>query len=108
MTARCGARKGNGEKQQRSALGRAMRLANQGEHTMYIDELYQKERYADMLREAEHESQVRAAKAAQRHKSFYKSALIAVGVKLVALGNRLQDNVETVTPVQMLPTSECA
>lgn len=74
---------------------------------MYIDELYQKERYADMLRQAEHDREIRAAKGA-RHKPFYKPALTAVGVKLVELGTRLQDNVETVTPVQMIPTNECA
>lgn len=74
---------------------------------MYIDELYQKERYADMLREADHARQIRAVKALS-HKPFYKPALTAVGVKLVELGNRLQDNVETVTPVQMIPTNECA
>lgn len=75
---------------------------------MYFDELYQQERFADFVREAEAERRVRAANQAIGRKPFYKPALTAVGVNLVKLGNRLQDNVETVTPVQMIPTNKRA
>ena len=68
---------------------------------MYLHELYQRERHADFVIEAKHDQVVRAAKEAT-HKPFYKPALAAVGAKLVQVGNRLQDNVETVAPAPML------
>lgn len=74
---------------------------------MQIDELYQRERYADFIRAAEHDQQVLDATRGNR-KPFYRPALAAIGVKLVALGNRLQDNVENVTPIQMVSTGEKA
>lgn len=74
---------------------------------MYIDELYQRERYADIVRQAGHEQFVAAVTEGKR-KPFYRPALAAIGVKLVALGNRLQDNVENVSPIQMVSTGERA
>lgn len=78
---------------------------------MFLDELYQRERHADFVREAEHAQLVRdvekltgvpeipgvenpraAFKSARQ--PFYRPALSAVGVKLVDLGVRLQGNVE--------------
>lgn len=74
---------------------------------MYIDELYQRERYADFVREAEQDWIAKAVTQGKR-KPFYRPALTAVGVKLVALGNRLQDNVENVASIQMVSTGEHA
>ncbi len=71
---------------------------------MYLHELYQKERHQDFVREAEHDRRGKAH--GEKRKPFYKPALKRVGAKLVEVGNRLQDNVETVTPVQMVTTSE--
>ena len=74
---------------------------------MYMHELYQRERHADFVRQAEQELIVLAVTGGKR-KPFYRPALAAVGVKLVALGNRLQDNVENVTPMQMVSSGERA
>lgn len=67
---------------------------------MLRDELYQRERYADFLRQAEQE-RIALAADPNAHKPFYKPALAALGVTLVKLGNRLQDNVENVAPAQV-------
>jgi hypothetical protein len=72
---------------------------------MLMNELYQRERHADFVREAEQDRLTRAKKKSSR-KSLYKPALSAVGVKLVDLGNRLQDNVETVAPAPMIGASK--
>jgi hypothetical protein len=79
-------------------------LQLRGELAMYLHELYQKERYKDFVREAEQDRKKKAERAGR--KPFYKPALKRVGAKLVEVGNRLQDNVETVTPVQMVTTPE--
>ena len=65
---------------------------------MLSNELYERERHADFVREAEQERLVQTAYAKAARKPFYKPVLSAVGVKLVELGTRLQDNVETVAP----------
>lgn len=75
---------------------------------MAIDELYQQERYADFVREAEEDRKVQAAIQATGRKPFYKPLLSVVGAKLVDVGNRLQDNVETVTPTSLVSASKRA
>ncbi len=65
-----------------------------------MHELYQRERHADFVREAERDRERRAKN--QARKPFYKPALVSVGGKLVALGNRLQDNGETTAPAPMI------
>jgi hypothetical protein len=65
---------------------------------MLSKELYERERHADFVREAEHERLVQMASQAIARKPFYKPVLSVIGVKLVELGTRLQDNVETVAP----------
>lgn len=74
---------------------------------MYMHELYQRERHADFRREAEHDLIVRAVQR-MRRKPFYKPTLAAVGAKLVQLGNRLQDNVDTVAPTPLVQWSRRA
>lgn len=82
---------------------------------MFLDELYQRERHADFVREAEHAqllrdveklsdvqetrgiANTRGTKKSARQ-LFYRPALSAVGVKLVDLGVRLQGNVENPAP----------
>ncbi len=75
---------------------------------MDLEEFYQRERYADFVREADHDRQVRAAEQALEHKPFYKSLLSVVGGKLIEVGNRLQDNVETVKPAPMFSATKRA
>lgn len=72
---------------------------------MLMDELYERERHADFVREAEHDQLVRNAKKLSQ-KPFYKPALASLGATLVEVGNRLQDNVETVTPAPMRTASK--
>jgi hypothetical protein len=72
---------------------------------MLIDELYQRERRQDFLREAERDRELQAI-LKSGGKPFYKAALSAVGVRLVDLGNRLQDNVETTAPPPLVPASK--
>lgn len=67
---------------------------------MQFDEIYQRERVADFVRQAEHDRLVESVKP-RRRKSVSKAVRTAVGVKLVELGTRLQDNVETVKPPQL-------
>lgn len=66
---------------------------------MLINELYERERHADFLRQAEQDRLI--AKVETGRKPFYKPALKAVGVRLVEWGNRLQDNVESAAPAAM-------
>jgi hypothetical protein len=72
---------------------------------MLMNELYQRERQADFLREAE-QDRIAREKPKRARKPFYKPALSAVGVKLVDLGNRLQDNVETAATAPMISASK--
>lgn len=74
---------------------------------MLMNELYQRERHADFVREAELDRRKRSDKKNSRQ-PFYKPALFAVGVKLVDLGTRLQDNVETVAPPPMMSAGKRA
>lgn len=74
---------------------------------MLMHELYQRERHADFVRQAE-QDWIAGAVTQGKRKPFYRPALAAIGVKLVALGNRLQDNVDNVSPIQMVSTGEHA
>lgn len=67
---------------------------------MFLHELYQRERHADFVREAEHDQAVRAVEKLG-HRPFYKPALVSLGAKLVDVGNRLQENVDTVSPAPL-------
>lgn len=64
---------------------------------MYLHELYQRERHADFVRQAEHDRIANAIQTSSR-KPLHRVALSAIGARLVDLGTKLQDNVETVTP----------
>lgn len=74
---------------------------------MFLHELYQRERHADFVREVEHEQVVRIAQKLA-HRPFYKPAMMTLGAKLVDVGNRLQENVDTVSPAPMFVTSKRA
>lgn len=73
---------------------------------MLPNELYELERHTDFLRQAEHDRLILEA-APREQKSFYKPALAALGAQLVKLGNRLQDNVDSVTPTTIAPAGDC-
>lgn len=76
---------------------------------MLTNELYQRERHDEFARQAQCEAeqaQLLEGLPDAPHKPFYKPALAAIGIKLVALGNRLQDNVEPLAPMNMLPVSK--
>lgn len=60
---------------------------------MLMHELYQRERHADFVREAEQDRRKQANKKAR--KAFYRPAAAKIGTVLVNVGNRLQDNVDT-------------
>lgn len=70
---------------------------------MMMNELYQRERHADFVRQAEQERIALEAQTEPR-KPFYKPVLKTVGVNLVKLGNRLQDNVENAAPGPIFTT----
>ncbi len=65
-----------------------------------MHELYQRERHADFVREAEQDRRKQANQ--KSRKPFYKPALGKLGATLVDVGNRLQDNVESVKPAPQL------
>lgn len=78
---------------------------------MLVNELYQRERHEEFARQAEQEAeQARLLDTAPKssRRPFYKPALRAFGVRLVALGNRLQDNVETVASSPVFKAGEHA
>ena len=68
---------------------------------MWANELYQKARTEDFLREAERDREILDAIKKSGRKPFYKPVLSTLGAKLVEVGTRLQDNVESgsATPV---------
>lgn len=70
---------------------------------MVVDEMYQRERYADFVRDAEKERRTRELLETSR-KSFYKPALHVIGAKLVDIGNRLQENVDTRSRMKPIET----
>lgn len=74
---------------------------------MYFKELYERERHADFVREAERDQLARRAQK-RAGKPFYKPALVSLGAKLVEVGNRLQDNVDTVSTAPMMRVSKRA
>lgn len=59
----------------------------------WIDEQYQNERRADELRAAQHDAEVQAllAQALPKNNAPTKNVRRALGSKLIALGERLQD-----------------
>ena len=69
---------------------------------MYLQELYERERHKDFVRDAIRDQTVRAAGERGPRKRFYKPALSAVGAKLVQVGNRL----ETVATPPMITASK--
>ena len=73
---------------------------------MLVNELYQRERHADFVREAEQDRIAHADQESSR--PFYKPALAAFGVKLVEWGNRLQDNVESAASAPMFSAGKRA
>lgn len=75
---------------------------------MWANELYERERHKDWLREAEHEREILNALQTSKRKPFYKPLLSALGEKLVAVGTRLQDNVENGSPAPILTATERA
>lgn len=63
---------------------------------MLMNELYERERHADFVRQAEQDRLAQTDKTTR--KSLYKSALNTLGMRLVEWGNLLQDQVETNAP----------
>lgn len=75
---------------------------------MWANELYQKARTEDFLREAARDREIVDAIKISGRKPFYKPMLSALGARLVDLGTRLQDNVETGSPAPIFRVRERA
>lgn len=81
---------------------------------MRVDELYQRERYADFVREAEAERVRRDALAllhpapVRSHPTLYHTLLAALGARLIDLGTRWQGTVETAGAAPARPAGDCA
>ena len=72
----------------------------------WIDEHYQRERYADLLRGIQHEQMIRVLLAGKRH-SLYQALLAGTGRLLVRLGIHLQRRSGTFTDVTIsVPTGK--
>ncbi len=64
----------------------------------WLDEQYQRERYADDLRAMQHEADVDALLGKHKGKGKPKKVRSALGSKLVAWGERLQDTSPNAKP----------
>jgi hypothetical protein len=75
---------------------------------MWANELYERERHKDMLQDAERQREILSALEKSGRKPLSKQMLAALGAKLVEVGTRLQDNVETASNAPLVTATKRA